>query len=160
MPTSVLFATDGGDNAESAWKYALDEFHPSPDRLHALFVTEPAVYVTRIAGPAVITEQTEQHPIADAFLAHVGRTATDRGVEVVTDRVAGRFETAVASYLDETKIDHLIVDRDPSSSLFSRLLPGSRSRLARRISVPVTFVGHPTTTGRDEARRPHATTIE
>jgi len=139
--TRVLIPIDGSPQAQSALKYALEEFETAD--ITVLNVIDPieAGYTSQATVPGYSEEWFEQSKAAaDELFADAQATADEYDVELETATEVGRPSRTIVSYAEDEDVDHIVIGSHGRSGVTRILLGSVAENVVRRSPVPVTIV--------------------
>jgi nucleotide-binding universal stress UspA family protein len=143
MTLHVLVPIDDSDPAEAALSFALSE-HPDETItvLHVAETTSLDSYQTMTGGRSADADEAIEGRTAEAeaLLDRARETASDRGVEIETELIAGDPADAIPAYAEANEVDRIVIGTHGRSAA-SRLLVGSVAEaVIRAAPIPVTVV--------------------
>jgi nucleotide-binding universal stress UspA family protein len=140
MYGTILFATDGSDDAEAALDHALELAASAGATLHAVSVVETrTAYDNAIIDPEKVRANLRAD--AEAAVERAAEAAAEAGVEYRTTVLEGAPYECVLEAIDDVGADAVVVGATGRSG-FKRLVLGSTAeRLLETAPVPVVVVG-------------------
>lgn len=138
MTDTILVPIDGSTEAETALRFALEQY---PDAtVTVLHVVQTGYDAEMGIAEYLATEREEYETRADDLLNRARQIGDRYGRSVRTEKRAGRPWSVIVATADEGSFDHVILGSTGRHGA-SRLLLGSvAERVVRRASVPVTVV--------------------
>lgn len=144
MYDHILLATDGRTNTHSAIEYACRLSDRDEAVVDILFVERDPGILSRVGiSAAKLAGATVTQLDADPVFESVEDNLADTDRLRITEHQRGRMAEIVPGFVNAHGSDHVVINRVPLQRFRARLTTGHRGRLARRLDVPLTFVGHP-----------------
>ena len=137
----ILVPTDGSPEAEVAVAHAVELAARYDATLHALSVVDVSHFRGVDADTSVIVDGFETE--AQAAVDHVADAGAAAGVTVTTALPHGKTSETILDYVDEEKIDLVVVGTRGQHGLEQFLLGSVAERLVRTSPVPVLTVRSP-----------------
>ncbi|MFC7026929.1 universal stress protein [Halomicroarcula sp. GCM10025324] len=143
MAHHVLVPVDGSQQAETAFRYALDE-HPE-STLTLLHVCNPVAmlaysdddYFDVDSYQADLRRQRER---GDRILEELAADAAERGIEVETVVRSGKPARQILEVADERAVDHVVMGSHGRSGVGRVVFGSVAEAVTRRATVPVTII--------------------
>ena len=140
MYDTILFATDGSEDAETALEHALELAASTGATLHVVSVVETrTAYDNAIIDPEEVRANLRAD--AEAAVERAAEAAAEAGVECHTDVLEGPPHERVLESIEAFEADAVVVGATGRSG-FKRLVLGSTAeRLLEAAPVPVVVIG-------------------
>lgn len=148
MYESILFPTDGSDQANAAIEHGLDRVAGPDTLVHVLYVAEPFHMLPLDAsGIKSLTslEQTEldlQEAAEEAIEEFVARVRDQRGKDMQIEHAIrrGAPHKEIIAYADENDIQLIVLGTSGRTDLASYALGSVTERILRTTEIPVLVV--------------------
>lgn len=141
MYDRVLLAADGSEPSVAAAEHALDVAGTYGATLHAVFVVDTDT------GALTVSKNEVRDALRDlgreaggSALRDVEARAEAAGVEPVTDVLEGRPDDRILGYVDDERIDLVVMGTHGRTGIERRITGSVAGRVVREAPVPVMTV--------------------
>ena len=143
MGKHVLVPVDGSEQAETAFRYVLDEYPESAvTLLHVVTPTSMLAYSDEdyFDVESYQAELRRQREHGEQILEAFAADAADRGIEADTVVTSGRPARRILEVADERGVDHIVMGSHGRSGVGRVVFGSVAETVTRRAGVPVTIV--------------------
>ena len=141
MYTTILFPTDGSDNATQAIHDGFDLVATWDATVHLLHVAEPTNTVFYDSTPSAVEEaDVALFDAAKDAISVFAEEATEQGLEIETAIRRGIAAEQIIEYADENGIDLIVMSTHGVTGLDRMFLGSVTERVIRATDIPVLVV--------------------